>query len=447
MQLLQDLKQGFQQLKQQGFKLNPVTTAFIAFTHVMAFLSPLAFMFAPEGFASVMLWYFGGYMVLVTLSVTGYTHRLISHKAAKKISLPVHIFWGLMLQTMSCQRSVVDWSGKHVVHHAKVDDPEFDPYGVTNFKTPLCNFLWSHIGAHLYTHPLEDQADNPYAKAGNVIMRRHPILGFQKRFYTLMIALMAGVVPATAGFLIGGSWWTAVLMVWTTALAITTLYHITWTVNSLSHMVGDDKSAHNTARNVWWNLLPLGEGNRHADHHDYACNYCNGFDKVSWLPWLDPTRYMLLLMWTLGLVKGLKRPSKAMVERIYAERRLAEVRQELRDDKWQTVSANIEARKKAFIQKVKAFYALKEEWKAEFRAKKTELKLAATHQGIYNLRAEYADLFVGLEDKLNKQKIRLKDLIHALKAQERERLNRARMRMEQARNLFYESLATAAAAA
>jgi len=72
---------------------------------------------------------------------------------------------------------------------------------------------------------------------------------------------------------------------------------------------------------VW--LGPLGEGNHHGDHHDFPRDYRNGFGISGWL--LDPTRYTILALRALGLVKGLNRASKHEEAEIVGQRKLAEL--------------------------------------------------------------------------------------------------------------------------
>ena len=84
--------------------------------------------------------------------------------------------------------------------------------------------------------------------------------------------------------------------------------HNTWTVNSITHLWGSKDGAISSAKNNYIWMGPLGEGNHHADHHDHGKDFRNGFGVSGWL--LDPTRYVILALRGLGLVKGLQRASK-----------------------------------------------------------------------------------------------------------------------------------------
>ena len=67
----------------------------------------------------------------------------------------------------------------------------------------------------------------------------------------------------------------------------------------------------------------MGEGNHHGDHHDFPRDYRNGFGLSGWL--LDPTRYGILALNALGLVRGLNSASKHEEAEIIAQRKLAEL--------------------------------------------------------------------------------------------------------------------------
>ena len=90
--------------------------------------------------------------------------------------------------------------------------------------------------------------------------------------------------------------------------------HNTWTVNSVTHMWGWTKGLKSSAVNNYIWLGPLGEGNHHADHHDFPRDYRNGFGWSGWL--LDPTRYGILLLRAFGLVRGLHRATTAEEDQI-----------------------------------------------------------------------------------------------------------------------------------
>ncbi|GMI82022.1 FATTY ACID DESATURASE B, fatty acid desaturase 5 [Hibiscus trionum] len=92
---------------------------------------------------------------------------------------------------------------------------------------------------------------------------------------------------------------------------ITISYHITFLVNSASHIWGNQ--AWNTgdlSKNNWWvALLSLGEG-WHNNHH--AFEYRHG---LKWWQ-LDLTWYVIRFLQVIGLATEVKLPSQAHMQRM-----------------------------------------------------------------------------------------------------------------------------------
>ena len=106
-------------------------------------------------------------------------------------------------------------------------------------------------------------------------------------------------------------------------LGTVAVQHNTWTVNSVTHLWGFTPGVKSSATNNYVWMGPLGEGNHHGDHHDFPRDYRNGFGLSGWL--LDPTRYGILALNLLGLVRGLNSASKHEEAEIIAQRKLAEL--------------------------------------------------------------------------------------------------------------------------
>jgi stearoyl-CoA desaturase (delta-9 desaturase) len=94
------------------------------------------------------------------------------------------------------------------------------------------------------------------------------------------------------------------------------VWHVTFSVNSLSHLVGRQRYiTGDQSRNNWViALLTMGEG-WHNNHHAYQASVRQGF---RWWEF-DPTFYILRALSWLGLVWDLHVPPKAVVR---AEHRL-----------------------------------------------------------------------------------------------------------------------------
>ena len=83
-------------------------------------------------------------------------------------------------------------------------------------------------------------------------------------------------LPFGAGWLIGGTWRTALAaLLWAGLVRVTVLQHVTWSVNSLCHVFGSRPFAtrrHDRATNLWpLALLSFGESWHNMHHSDPAC--------------------------------------------------------------------------------------------------------------------------------------------------------------------------------
>ena len=78
--------------------------------------------------------------------------------------------------------------------------------------------------------------------------------------------------------LIGGLWtmsWHGALTAffWASLVRISMLHHVTWSVNSICHVFGEEHfETRDKARNVWWLAIPsMGESWHNLHHSDPTC--------------------------------------------------------------------------------------------------------------------------------------------------------------------------------
>lgn len=357
------LYRRFSDLFNHGFTFDWVTAVYITVSNVIALVGlPLALWLAPEGVWKVMLAWMIGHFVLASLSITLYNHRLISHRAAHSIAWPVHLLFGIIGQTMSSEGSIRQWAANHVVHHSvdRTQKHHLDPYSATWFDSAWRNFLWSHMLTFFFFHPQSDERDRVFES------RQEPALVWQDRYYVPLLVLFNFLVPMTLGFVVAGFAGAVCLMV-ASVTAYVLVQHNTWTVNSVTHMWGFTRGASSSAKNNFIWLGPLGEGNHHADHHDYARDYRNGFGWSGWL--LDPTRYGILALNALGLVGGLQRASKKREAEIVARRKLWAAKENAlsdRSDTWEAWESKLEKLKSEWLEAT-------HQWEA-FRVQRLQLR-------------------------------------------------------------------------
>ena len=223
-------------------------------------------------------------------------HRYFSHRSYST-SRTFQFVLAFMSQTTT-QKSVVWWASKHRHHHLH-SDTGHDVHSPRHH-----GFIYSHLG-WIFSRK-HDEPD--FAKVSD--MTRYPELMWLHKFEVLPAILLAGLCILLAGWsgLVVGFLWSTVLV-----------YHATFCINSLAHVVGRQRYVTgDQSRNNWLlALLTMGEG-WHNNHHGYQASVRQGF---RWWEY-DPTYYVLRALSWLGLVWDLHVPPKTVIR---GEQRLGQL--------------------------------------------------------------------------------------------------------------------------
>lgn len=222
----------------------------ITVIHALALAAP--FTFSWPGLITFVVMSFATGCLGITLCY----HRLLSHRSFKTHKI---IKYFLMLcGTLSLEGDPAWWAATHRIHHME-SDQENDPH------SPKVSFAWGHVLWLLYDDGraadpkvlnrfIPDLADDPWAKF------------LAKNFGWVNLAFL-GVLIAL-GYWMGGVKTALSMAVWGGFLRIVYVWHITWFVNSVTHMFGyRNYETRDDSRNLWWvALLSFGEG-WHNNHH------------------------------------------------------------------------------------------------------------------------------------------------------------------------------------
>jgi stearoyl-CoA desaturase (delta-9 desaturase) len=214
--------------------------------------------------------------------ITAGYHRYFAHRSYK--TGRVVQFLLALLGTLSSQKGVLWWAAHHRVHHKHSDTP-LDVHSVRQR-----GFWWAHVGWILSTRYDETEWKRIQDFA------RYPELVWLNRYWFVVV-----VAFAAALFLAGG----AFALTWGFFVSTTLLWHGTFTINSLAHVIGRRRyETDDDSRNHWLlALITLGEG-WHNNHHHYQRSVRQGF---FWWE-LDVAYYVLKLMAALRLVSDLHAP-------------------------------------------------------------------------------------------------------------------------------------------
>ncbi|MBN6040750.1 acyl-CoA desaturase [Amycolatopsis sp. 195334CR] len=207
------------------------------------------------------------FYVIGTLGVTVGYHRYFTHgafKAARPLRIALAVAGG-----MAVQGSVIFWVASHRRHHAFADR-EGDPHSPWLFGTSpmaLAKGFWhAHMGWMFQREVTSYERFAPDLLADGD-------LRVVNRYFWLWTTLSLAA-PALLGGLITWSFWGAVTaFFWAGLVRIAFLHHVTWSVNSICHMVGDRPFAsRDKAANFWpLAILSMGESWHNSHHADPTC--------------------------------------------------------------------------------------------------------------------------------------------------------------------------------
>ena len=253
--------------------------------------------------------------VVRMFAITGFYHRYFSHRTFATSRAAQFVF--ALIGATAVQRGALWWAAHHRVHH-RTSDKEGDAH-----SPRLYGFVWSHVG-------WITARENFRTKTEQVPdLARYPELCFLDRF-DIVVPVLFAAACCGAGALLGAfapdlGTNGPQMLVWGFFVSTTVLFHGTFTINSLSHLIGRRAYAtDDDSRNNWFlALITLGEG-WHNNHHFYPASVRQGF---RWWQ-LDPTYYGLRALSALGIVWDLHPvPERvlAAADPVAAERRSAPV--------------------------------------------------------------------------------------------------------------------------
>jgi stearoyl-CoA desaturase (delta-9 desaturase) len=209
------------------------------------------------------------FYVITGLGVTVGFHRLLTHRsftAAPGLRVALAV-----AGSMSFEGPVIGWVAIHRRHHAFTDRPG-DPHSPYRYGTSVLGQLRGLAHAHA-GWLLRDDPTPPERYAPDMTADRSMRV-ISAAFPALCVLSLA--LPFGAGWLIGGSWRTALFaLLWAGLVRVTVLQHVTWSVNSLCHMFGRRPFAtrrYDRATNLWpLALVSFGESWHNMHHSDPAC--------------------------------------------------------------------------------------------------------------------------------------------------------------------------------
>jgi stearoyl-CoA desaturase (Delta-9 desaturase) len=194
-------------------------------------------------------------------------HRYFTHKSFKP-NRPLKIALAIA-GSMAIQGPVIRWVADHRKHH-KFSDRDGDPHSPWRYGQTIPALTKGFLHAHLMW--LFDPEQTPQRKYAPDLLKDRDIVRVSRAF-PLLVAISL-LLPALLGGLLTMSWAGALTaFFWASLVRVGLLHHVTWSINSICHTVGEQPfKSRDKSGNVWWLAIPsMGESWHNLHHADPTC--------------------------------------------------------------------------------------------------------------------------------------------------------------------------------
>lgn len=284
----------------QPLRVSWIDTTGIVGIHLLAALAFLPWLFSWTGVVLA----FAGLYVFGTIGIGLCYHRLLTHRGFICSRRLEHFF--AVLGVCCVQDTPARWVATHRRHHAHADE-QMDPH------SPWVNFLWGHMGWLMFRNRdlLRLSLCERYAKD----LLRDPFYArLEGKTLWLQILFGSWALYFAAGFgielLLGGTALEALqfalsVLVWGVFVRTVMVWHVTWSVNSVSHLWGyrNYETGESSRNNLVVGIIASGEG-WHNNHHAFPRSARHGH---KWWE-LDLTWLTIRLLELLGLATKVVTP-------------------------------------------------------------------------------------------------------------------------------------------
>lgn len=273
----------------------------LAFYHAVALLAFHPWFFSWSGVVLAVL----GLYVFGTLGINICYHRLLTHRGFVCPKWLEHTF--AILGVCCLQDTPARWVAVHRRHHEHSDEPS-DPH------SPLVSFFWGHIGWVMIENR-ELSRLGIFERYAKDILRDPFYVRLERNHAWLWVVVGSWAAFFLAGFVaglaLGGTFLEAEqlgasLLVWGVFVRTVLVWHITWSVNSVTHVWGYRNYAtdEDSRNNIFVGLISNGEG-WHNNHHADPRSARHGH---RWWE-LDVTWLTIQLLALLGLARKVATPT------------------------------------------------------------------------------------------------------------------------------------------
>ncbi|MBZ5646108.1 MAG: fatty acid desaturase [Acidobacteriia bacterium] len=258
---------------------SPITTFFMVAFHVGAIAAFFFFSWKAVAVAAV-LWLISGSFGIGM----GY-HRLLTHRGFKTPKWLEYVL--TVFGAMALEGGPVYWVAVHRMHHQNTDK-EGDPH------SPNDGGFWAHMGWILTGRVIHNNNSSllPYVPD----LRKDKFHLWISKWHWIPITVLGLVLLAAGGW---------PYLMWGIFFRTTLGLHITWLVNSATHMWGSQRflTGDTSTNSFWVAILTFGEG-WHNNHHAHPQSARHG---LAWYE-IDFNWYFISTLRRLGLAWDVKLP-------------------------------------------------------------------------------------------------------------------------------------------
>jgi stearoyl-CoA desaturase (delta-9 desaturase) len=235
--------------KQRG--INGLSVTVFSIFHLGAIVALFYFSWSAFFLALALYW------VSLSLGIGAGYHRLLTHRAFKS---PKWVERSLAVcGALALEGGPIAWVATHRIHH-RFSDKEGDPH------TPCDGKWWSHIlwmllGESTQNHTLQFSRYAPD-------LCKDRFLVWLSKFHYVPLVVLSALLLVSGGL---------PFVFWGVFFRVTVGLHVTWMVNSVTHLWGRRRFAtRDGSKNNWFvALLSFGEG-WHNNHHAHPTSARHG---------------------------------------------------------------------------------------------------------------------------------------------------------------------------